>query len=452
MYLSSADGTMLVYPSTQQIACEEDTYDARLRPWYISASTGPKSVMLVLDVSGSMSGSRISILKDSAKNLISTLSLGDFVGVVAFSSEVFSLTGNSMWAATEENKNRLADAIDTLQADGGTLFHIGFQKAFQVMDESKLSDSFTTCTVALIFLTDGQPTDSVFQTELVMSENAGNYPSLTLFTFSLGEGSNQDIPKQLACQYDGIWTPVSNTLALRTQMSFIFDYYTTLNSGSEGRVFWSEPYLDAFGAGMMVTASVAIYAKPSDYSSPNFQHPYLIGIANIDVLLEDLERVEPDYEVVLQSLNERNKACTLFTADPCLLHNLRNKVYGSGEDLGNDIDRSCGPAPANCTEREDLCLSNSTSSVLPKLGQVCEGTATEITVAEYQERVCCGSCGLVSGSLGAGAIAGIVIGALVGVAVLLGLAYCCCCMGQSKGAGSAPHDVAMNAPPPYSPH
>ena len=31
-----------------------NNYDPRVRPWYVAASSGPKDVILVLDVSGSM--------------------------------------------------------------------------------------------------------------------------------------------------------------------------------------------------------------------------------------------------------------------------------------------------------------------------------------------------------------------------------------------------------------
>ena len=42
--------------STSGAMC--DSYDPRFRPWYASTATGPKDVVLVLDKSGSMGGSR----------------------------------------------------------------------------------------------------------------------------------------------------------------------------------------------------------------------------------------------------------------------------------------------------------------------------------------------------------------------------------------------------------
>jgi hypothetical protein len=63
------------------------TYDARSRPWYTGASSGPKDVVLVLDISGSMAEfDRISLMKDAAKTVLASLTINDYVNVVVFSS------------------------------------------------------------------------------------------------------------------------------------------------------------------------------------------------------------------------------------------------------------------------------------------------------------------------------------------------------------------------------
>ena len=51
----------------------------------MTATSGSKNVILILDVSGSMHGNRLSIAKEAAKRVINTLSNNDFVGVVTFS-------------------------------------------------------------------------------------------------------------------------------------------------------------------------------------------------------------------------------------------------------------------------------------------------------------------------------------------------------------------------------
>lgn len=48
--------------------------DPRIRPWYVAASSGPKDVVIVLDVSGSMSQyNRLDLAKEAAETVINTL-------------------------------------------------------------------------------------------------------------------------------------------------------------------------------------------------------------------------------------------------------------------------------------------------------------------------------------------------------------------------------------------
>ena len=48
--------------------------DPRIRPWYVAASSGPKDVVIVLDVSGSMSQyGRLDLAKEAAETVINTL-------------------------------------------------------------------------------------------------------------------------------------------------------------------------------------------------------------------------------------------------------------------------------------------------------------------------------------------------------------------------------------------
>ena len=55
-------GIFRLYPGSV-ISIKEDTgtdlFDCRRRPWYIQASTSPKDIVIVIDVSGSMIGNNI---------------------------------------------------------------------------------------------------------------------------------------------------------------------------------------------------------------------------------------------------------------------------------------------------------------------------------------------------------------------------------------------------------
>lgn len=49
-------------------------FDPRFRPWFANAATGPKDVIIIIDVSGSMyTSDRINLAKNAAKKVLLTL-------------------------------------------------------------------------------------------------------------------------------------------------------------------------------------------------------------------------------------------------------------------------------------------------------------------------------------------------------------------------------------------
>ena len=60
-YVGTNLGSFRVYPASRQL--DEDgfciDYDPRFRPWYVAATSGAKNVLLLIDVSGSMQGTKL---------------------------------------------------------------------------------------------------------------------------------------------------------------------------------------------------------------------------------------------------------------------------------------------------------------------------------------------------------------------------------------------------------
>jgi len=65
-----------------------DLYDCRLRSWYIEAANSPKDVVILMDVSGSMTGQRKDIAKHVVYNILDTLGTNDFVTIFKFHEDV----------------------------------------------------------------------------------------------------------------------------------------------------------------------------------------------------------------------------------------------------------------------------------------------------------------------------------------------------------------------------
>lgn len=62
-----------------------DLYDCRLRSWYIEAANSPKDIIILVDVSGSMTGQRKDIARNVVYNILDTLGTNDFVNIYKFS-------------------------------------------------------------------------------------------------------------------------------------------------------------------------------------------------------------------------------------------------------------------------------------------------------------------------------------------------------------------------------
>ena len=84
MHIGMESGAFRLYPGRANETC--GAYDPRVRPWYVAGSSGPKNIVLLMDVSGSMDGIRLYFLKQAAIRIIDTLTVGDRIALVPFST------------------------------------------------------------------------------------------------------------------------------------------------------------------------------------------------------------------------------------------------------------------------------------------------------------------------------------------------------------------------------
>ena len=150
MYFGAADGSYALYPGRLWPRDNDGgdgavpskcgaKYDPRLRPWYLSAATGPKNVIFILDSSGSMGGGnpgnvdRMQLLKTAAKKIVDALGFADYFGLVDFNRD----------ARTFQNLNFLAPAgarfrdeaklwIDKLKPDLSTNYKDAIIRAWKM--------------------------------------------------------------------------------------------------------------------------------------------------------------------------------------------------------------------------------------------------------------------------------------------------------------------------------
>lgn len=245
-FFGSTTGVMRMYPgdSTDRSNPKCDAYDPRVRSWYVSAVSGPKDLIIIVDTSGSMSqpivlgtSTRLELAKTAVKSVLKTLSHVDRAQVVTFSSAASSfyppdhgVSSTQYWgteqtygsrttptlvAMSEENYHAAERFVDSWIPTGTTQAHLGFKKAFDIFAASDSAEMTTGCAKTILFLTDGQFADpdgaSMGSNRLSLLNAAHN---THIFTYSVGAGAGHTLPKQIACAHNGVWAGLGDDLSV----------------------------------------------------------------------------------------------------------------------------------------------------------------------------------------------------------------------------------------------
>jgi hypothetical protein len=135
MYFGAVDGAYALYPGRlwpreKGSDCGKK-YDPRIRPWYLSASNGPKNVIFILDSSGSMGQEgRMDLLKTAAKQVVDSLTFADYMGIVDFDDTARTMKSlNFLAPAAAGFRMEAKIFIDKLEAGGGKVAVRGHKSA-----------------------------------------------------------------------------------------------------------------------------------------------------------------------------------------------------------------------------------------------------------------------------------------------------------------------------------
>lgn len=147
-------------------------------PLSLQTSRAPVDLVTVLDVSGSMAGTKLALLKRAMGFVIQSLGPSDRLSVIAFSSTARRLF--SLCRMTDAGRQRALQAVNSLGSNGGTNIAEGLRKGAKVMEERREKNPVGS----IILLSDGQDTYS-----LSFKDRAHKRPEFqSLLPFSVREG------------------------------------------------------------------------------------------------------------------------------------------------------------------------------------------------------------------------------------------------------------------------
>ncbi len=157
----------------------------------------PVNVAIVIDRSGSMQGDRIAAAKEGARVALKRLSSDDIVSLVSYNHDVDILTPA---APLRDSRDKLIEAIDSLQASGTTALYAGVQEGGRQV-EKFVSDNNVN---RVILLSDGLANVGP-STPGELAELGRKLASkgISVSTIGLGLDYNEDLMQRLAAASDG---------------------------------------------------------------------------------------------------------------------------------------------------------------------------------------------------------------------------------------------------------
>ncbi|XP_051270485.1 voltage-dependent calcium channel subunit alpha-2/delta-2a isoform X2 [Dicentrarchus labrax] len=329
----SATGVTRYYPATPWRAPNKiDLYDVRRRPWYIQGASSPKDMVIIVDVSGSVSGLTLKLMKTSVNEMLDTLSDDDYVNVARFNEKADAVVPcfRTLVQANVRNKKIFKEAVMHMQAKGTTDYKSGFTFAFeQLLNES--SAPRANCNKMIMMFTDGgeDRAQDIFEKY--------NWPNKTVrvFTFSVGQHNYDVTPLQwIACANKGYYFEIPSIGAIRINTQEYLDVLgrpMVLAGPRAKQVQWTNVYQDALGLGLVITGTMPVFNLTADTVSSKNQ--LILGVMGVDIAINEIKRKTPTYRLGANGYT--------FAIDPngyVLLHpNLRPKIINFREPVTLDF-------------------------------------------------------------------------------------------------------------------
>uniref|UniRef100_A0A8B9S8I2 Calcium voltage-gated channel auxiliary subunit alpha2delta 2 n=1 Tax=Apteryx owenii TaxID=8824 RepID=A0A8B9S8I2_APTOW len=288
----SATGVTRYYPATPWRAPNKiDLYDVRRRPWYIQGASSPKDMVIIVDVSGSVSGLTLKLMKTSVYEMLDTLSDDDYVNVASFNEKAKPVSCfKHLVQANIRNKKVFKEDVQGMVAKGTTDYKAGFEYAFDQLQNSNITRA--NCNKMIMMFTDGgeDRVQDVFEKY--------NWPNKTVrvFTFSVGQHNYDVTPLQwMACANKGEEGREEPRGGPGLEYLDVLGRPMVLAGNRAKQVQWTNVYQDALGLGLVVTGTLPVFNLTEDSSDKKNQ--LILGVMGIDVALNDIKKLTPRYNL-----------------------------------------------------------------------------------------------------------------------------------------------------------
>ncbi|XP_052336542.1 voltage-dependent calcium channel subunit alpha-2/delta-4-like isoform X2 [Oncorhynchus keta] len=302
-YFGSSSGFFRIYPGIKWTPDSNGVaaFDCRNRNWYIQAATSPKDIIIVVDISGSMKGLKMTIAKHTINTILDTLGENDFVNVIAYTDYVRYVEPcfkGTLVQADLDNREHFKVLVDELHVKGEGKVAKAMKESFKILNEAATRGQGSLCNQAIMLITDGAMEDfkDVFE--------EFNWPDrrVRLFTYLIGrEMTFADNTKWIACNNKGYYTHISTLADVQENvMEYLHVLSRPMVINHNHDIIWTEAYMDtvlfatkAQSLLLMTTVAMPVFSKKKETLS----HGILLGVVGSDIPLLEVMKLAPRYRL-----------------------------------------------------------------------------------------------------------------------------------------------------------
>ncbi|CAJ1055922.1 voltage-dependent calcium channel subunit alpha-2/delta-4-like [Xyrichtys novacula] len=300
-YFGSSTGFFRVYPGIKWTpdANGVAAFDCRNRNWYIQAATSPKDIIIMVDISGSMKGLKMTIAKHTINTILDTLGENDFVNVIAYTDYVRYVEPcfrGTLVQADLDNREHFKLLVEDLHVKGEAKIKKAMKESFKILNEARANGQGSMCNQAIMLITDGAMEDfeSVFQ--------EFNWPErrVRVFTYLIGrEMTFAQNTKWIACNNKGYYTHISTLADVQENvMEYLHVLSRPMVINHDHDIIWTEAYMDtvlfttkAQSLLLMTSVAMPVFSKKKETLS----HGILLGVVGTDIPLMEVMKLAPRY-------------------------------------------------------------------------------------------------------------------------------------------------------------
>ncbi|KAL7043546.1 hypothetical protein ACKWTF_001566 [Chironomus riparius] len=254
-YFCNSSGLFRHYPATSWDFYPMNIYDCRMRHWFTNAATSSKDIIILIEQSGSMVGTRLDIAIDVVRNILDTLTINDFVNVFSFNDTIRPIIecrniSDKLIQATSSNIFELKQALGNIEAEDQTDLAEALNHTFKLLSETREKGSH--CNQAIMLITDGMEYNETIQT-IFKSNNWDKGNPVRVFSYLIGEmipEHDYEQVKLMACENRGYYVQIDTKTETREQ---VLKYLPVMArplalNRTQNPIIWSAVYADIMDA------------------------------------------------------------------------------------------------------------------------------------------------------------------------------------------------------------